>query len=213
MKTETTYWTVPRMWEGKTVAILASGPSMSKEQAALVKVSGIPSIAINTTFRLAPWASMLYAADPEWWAHPSNKEAHEFAGLKVSCSKVKGVHHIRYSGIGGFDPNPAFIRTGSNSAYQALHIAIHAGAKKVILLGVDMSDKKGGHWHKEHPIPLRTTAPDLFARWIKAFEELAKCLKGHDVDIVNCSPSSALLAFRKSSLEKELGTCSQPTAA
>lgn len=201
------------MWEGQTVAVLASGPSMTKEQAELIHRAGIPSIAINTTYRLAPWASMLYAADPEWWMHSLNKSALEFQGLKVSCSKVRDVLHIQHTGRRGFDPNPSHIRTGSNSGYQALHIAVHAGAKKIILLGFDMTSKHGNHWHKEHPNPLRTTAPETFESWIQAFTELSEVLKSMGVEVVNCSPSTALHCFRRASLENELATSSQPASA
>ena len=33
------YWTIPRMWEGRTVAVMASGPSMSQEVADKVRAA------------------------------------------------------------------------------------------------------------------------------------------------------------------------------
>jgi hypothetical protein len=150
------HWTVPRAHEGATVAILASGPSMSQAVADAVHAAGIPAIAINSTFRLAPWADVLYAADPEWWAHPSNRDALVFKGLRLSCQPMKAVLQLRNSGVTGFDPDPAAVRTGGNSGYQALHVAIHAGAARVLLCGYDMH---GGHWHGKHPAGLKETTP------------------------------------------------------
>lgn len=49
-----TYWTVPQMWAGRTVAVMASGPSMSKDVADKVRAARLPVIVVNNTYRLAP---------------------------------------------------------------------------------------------------------------------------------------------------------------
>ena len=41
------HWTVPRLWPGATVAVLASGPSMSAAVAEEVRRSGVPTIVVN----------------------------------------------------------------------------------------------------------------------------------------------------------------------
>jgi hypothetical protein len=173
---------------------------MSQAVADAVRDAGIPAIAVNSTFRLAPWAWMLYAADPEWWHHPSNADAKQFAGIKASCMRVAGAELLLQSGNRGFDPRPFAVRTGNNSGYQALHVAVHTGAKRVILCGFDMH---GGHWHGAHPLGLRNTAPDLYPGWCARFDELAPTLEALGVDVVNCTPGSALRAFRFSSLDAE----------
>ena len=43
------FWSVPRLWPGATVAILASGPSMNQAVADRVRAAGLPAIAINDT--------------------------------------------------------------------------------------------------------------------------------------------------------------------
>ena len=57
-------WTVPRMWEGQTVAVLASGPSLTPALAQRLRVHR--TIAVNHAHRLAPWADMLLALDGGW---------------------------------------------------------------------------------------------------------------------------------------------------
>lgn len=51
--------------------IMASGPSMCAKDAELVKRwrdgESRKAIAINTTYRLAPWADLIYACDHCWW--------------------------------------------------------------------------------------------------------------------------------------------------
>ena len=52
-------WSVPRIWEGKTVTVLAGGPSLTELVVDAVCTSGCPSIAVNTSYRRAPWADVL----------------------------------------------------------------------------------------------------------------------------------------------------------
>lgn len=203
------FWTVPRMWAGRTVTILASGPSLTPEVAQQVRDAGLPTIVVNTSHRLAPWADLLYAADDAWWLHQDNRDAMQFAGLKVSVSQVPGVLRLRNGGVTGFDPDPQSLRTGGNGGYQALHIAVHAGASKVLLCGYDLS---GCHWHGPHPSPLRRTEPDVYVRWRERFETLLPALAERVVDVVNVTPGSALKCFRRGVLEDEIAESRQPAA-
>lgn len=200
-------WSVPRMWEGRTVAILASGESMSQIVADQVLRADLPTIVVNSTYRLARWAALLYGADAQWWSE--TRAAREFPGLKVSVEEVPGVMRLRHTGVSGFDPDPAALRSGGNSGYAALHLAVHAGAARVLLCGFDM---RGGHWHGEHPHPLRNTIEEMYPRWIARFAELAHILAGRGVDVVNCTPDSALECFRCQGLEETLA-CAEPAAA
>jgi hypothetical protein len=184
-------WRVPQLWAGQTVAVLASGPSMTPRVAAAVR--SIPTIVINDTFRLAPWAALLYAADAAWWQ--ANPDALAFAGLKVTVDSVPGVESLSNSGSTGFDPNPHCIRTGSNSGYQGVHIAAQAGAARILLCGFDMSAAKGAHWFGPHGDGLVNTTPETYARFIRRFDELKVALDARGVECLNCTPGSALKCF------------------
>lgn len=194
-------WTIPRCFEGGTVAVLASGPSMSQGVADQVHIAGIPAIAVNTTFKLAPWAWMLYAADTEWWQHPDNAGAHGFAGLRVSCQAVKGVHLLRNAGQVGFSTSADCVHTLGNSGAQAMQIAIKTGAAKVLLLGMDMG---GDHWHGEHPPGLRRTIAETYIKWVERITAAAPAIQATGAEVVNCTPCSALKCFRMSTLDDEL---------
>ncbi len=201
------YWSVPRMWEGKTVAILASGESMSQRVADKVHAAGLPTITINRTFRLAPWADMLYAADAGWWLHRDNRDAHKFAGLKVTGDAIGGgveVLRLRNTGRVGFDSNPENVRTGGNGGYQALHVAIQAGARQVLLFGYDMHGK---HWHGPHPEPLRNAGESIYERWLRFFPDLVPvCVERH-VEVLNCTPDSCLTVWPFVPMEEALAAC------
>lgn len=195
-----TPWTVPAMWAGRVVLVLATGPSLPGLLKQLPKGrSGAASVAVNDAFRLAPWADMLYGADPVWWRHHA-PDALKFAGLKATANdscEFRAVRCLRPSGAEGFDPDPACIRTGGNSGYQAVHVAIHAGAARIVLLGFDM---RGDHYFGRHAEPLSNTDAATYARWTERFD----ALNNRGADIVNCTPGSALTCFRRSELRREL---------
>jgi hypothetical protein len=194
------------MWEGKTAVVLASGPSMSPQVADTVQQSGCPAIVINDTFRLAPWADVLYAADVQWWICHS-RDALQFRGLKVSVSETPFLEVLRLknSGHGGFDDDPRCLRTGGNSGYQAVHLAAHAGAKRILLCGMDMH---GAHWHGKHQAPLRNVTEAIYQRWLRWFQYLVPELEKRGITVINCTPGSALRIFDYMPLEEALAACS-----
>jgi hypothetical protein len=212
----TTPWSVPRDWVGETVAVLASGPSMSAAVAETVRgrcrVIAVGNQGIDTTidgvFRpaLAPWADMLYAADYKWWVE-YGLEACKFEGLKVTARRLlkqSDVHSLEVSEKRvPFDDRPTHVVSGANGGYQAVHIAVQRGASRILLCGFDMrtvNDKK--HWFGDHPRKLNTK--QNYRGWIVNFELLAPELKKRGVEVINCTPKSALHMFARGKLEEVL---------
>lgn len=195
-----TPWKIPRMWEGATVAILASGPSMS--QAVADAAASFPRIAINNTVDLAPYAEMVYGCDAKaWLAYPQMLDG---PGSKVTIDPAvpqRVVNLLQNGGTSGYDDDHSSLRTGHNSGFQALQLAIKAGAQRVLLLGFDMH---GAHWFGDHPAHLQDRDDHLFARFIGEFEKVAPAYARMGVDVVNCTPGSALTCFRNSTLENEM---------
>jgi hypothetical protein len=180
-------WAVPPIFAGHTVAIFGTGPSL--KQVMCDEVSHLPCVCVNDAFRMAPWGDVLYAADVEWWQR--NPDAYNFDGLKVTCMasmKDKRVNVLQQGGLEGFDPRLTHIKTGGNSGYQAIHFAIHAKAKRILLYGFDMH---GDHFFGKHKPPLRNTAAEHYDGWIARFP----ALMGRGSEIINCTPGSALKCF------------------
>jgi hypothetical protein len=212
------HWTVPRSWAGETVAILGSGPSMSREVAETVKgrckVIAVNDQAIDkaldgkTVPALAPWADVLFAADAPWWRLHEAQVA-KFKGLKVSRglrAPIKGIHYLLSGGQNGVAQKPTHL-CGINSGQMAANLAYHFGAKRILLCGFDC---KGGRWWGNHPKPLSNQ--HHYSMWLKAAATAAAAYKKHGVDIVNCTPGSALKCFRMSTLEVELGLIKEALA-
>ena len=205
-------WRVPREWDGETVAILASGPSMTRDQADYVRgkcrVIAVNNQGIDTHVdgvlqpALAPWADALYAADYKWWNCYKDR-ALKFEKYKISIRSgpFKEVHYLQQSAVRVFDPRPDYLVTGGNSGYQALHLAVHFGAKRVILLGYDMRMQgTRKHWFGDHPGNLN--ARGNYPMWIRCFQMFANELrKNLGVGVVNCTPGTALDCFPKAELK------------
>lgn len=201
------YWRVPQMWKGMTVAVLASGPSMSFGVADSVR--HLRRVAVNTTYRLAPDADAVYGSDSSWWH--ANPSALACPGIKC-CIEQKpglppnvpdGVVTLRNTGRIGFDPDPGCARTIDNSGAVAIQIAVHAGAARILLLGFDM---RGGHWHHDHHGFNPSVA--YLQRCVVAFRTLARALPS-SVDVLNCTPDSALDCFPRVSLAEALSEHSE----
>lgn len=201
-------------WPGATVVILASGPSLTVEQCEAVQVwrksaggAGAAEsrrcIAINTTFRRAPWADVLYACDASWWRLYHGEVEAGFIGEKWTqdFEARRFARHIESRRAPGLGKRPGVIHQGGNSGYQAINLAYQAGARKIILVGFDMH---GTHWHGKYENGLPNTQEWLFRQWLANFEQLAADLKAEGVEVVNCTPGSALTCFRAASLGKEM---------
>jgi len=211
-----TPWSVPRdLFAGRTVAVFASGPSLTKADCESCRDAGFATIAVNDAFKFAPWADMLHACDAKWWLFHA-QEALNFEGVKVTLDDslpFAAVNCLEWregdgpSGVTtGYSDNPALIRTGGNSGYQAIHIAALGGAKRIIMLGFDMRAISGkSHFFGDHPLPLRNEN-DCWAKvFVPAFRTLAPELQSRGVEVINCTMGSAVDAFPIRPLIEVLG--------
>jgi hypothetical protein len=146
---------VPQLCPGGTVVCLAGGPSLTQADVDYCRGKATV-IAINDAYRLAPWADVLYACDKRWWDW--HKGVGSFKGLKYALQrpalKWPGVQILQNTGPHGLELKRNAVRNGKNSGYQAMNVAVHLGAKRIVLLGYDMHIPQGGpsHWFGEHPL-------------------------------------------------------------
>jgi hypothetical protein len=154
-------------------------------------------IVVNNTHEVAPFADALFAMDRAWWATYGDriKPGPELWTTNAEAAKVYRLHHIHGERGGGTATARNSIRMGGNSGFQALALALHFGAARVVLLGYDMAYGKGeqSHWHGEHRglgNPIRARFPE----WIGHFDNLrAKLPAG--VEILNATRTTALHTF------------------
>lgn len=214
----TTAWSVPPEWRGETAVILASGPSLTREQCEAVRgkcrVIAVNNQGIDTDCdgvrvpAFAPWADVLYAADAKWWRHYADR-ALKFAGRKVTIRDTlpwPEVYSLKQSSEhASFDPRPTHLVSGGNSGYQAIHLAVHFGARRIILLGYDMKEGRNRrrHWFGNHEGKLNSRGN--FFGWMRAMDKFAKVLAHMNVEVINCTADTALRSFRRAPLTEVIG--------
>jgi len=202
---------VPRLWTEPeaTCAIFASGPSLTPDQ--VNRCRGLHTIAVNNGYRIAPWAELHLFYDLRWLAwHRDDPVWRAFAGRiftlenRTLPERDPRITALRDAGVPmGLSLDPGAIHHGRNAGYGAINLAVLAGARRILLLGYDMRVIGGRtHWHDPHPMP---THPRAFAAaMLPMFNELPAHLARAGVEVINCTPGSALEVFPMMALEEAL---------
>lgn len=189
--------------------ILASGASLTREDVERVKGQNV--IAINDNYKLAPWADIIYACDPQWWGWHMD-DVKSFKGRKITQdeswndypdlkSQAIGLGVEFYHSIAGGGIDEESLYQGCHSGIQAINLAYLLGAKEIYLLGYDMQKTNGkDHWFGAHP---NNAAPEWSKR-LKHYEPVARDAKRLGVEIINCSRETALTCFDRKTIDEVL---------
>lgn len=168
-------------------------------------------LVVNNTWERALWADALYACDGAWWRRYEAATAGQFTGQRWTQDKGAadkyGLRWIRSKAGYRLILDADAIGQGGNSGFQALNLALHFGARKIILTGFDMQPTAGAlHWHGDHKRGdgLHNPTAQTFAGWRSAFENAAAQLADENVDVLNASRVSALSCFERVDLESVL---------
>ena len=113
--------------------LIATGSSVTPEQVEYVKGKARIYV-INSSYKLAPWADVLYACDEEWWDYYKPEFAGEKWTLNESAAQKYGLNLIKYDPSLVFSTDDGLIATGHNSGFQALNLAYLQGARTNILI-------------------------------------------------------------------------------
>jgi len=180
-------------WADQTVAVIASGPSLTQDDCDLIERAGLPTVAVNNSWKLARFADVIYAGDMAWW-RAYGREI-DIPAERWSCTRQASHHYgtKHHSTYGG----------SFNSGQRAIQFAIERGAARVILLGFDCSVRHGLHWHGPHS---KTGNPDKLKvkKWRRQFERVAAQAERAKCEVINCSRYTELACFPMESLENTL---------
>ena len=186
-------------WKGHIAVVVASGPSAICEQLELYR-NRAKFIVVNDSWKLAPWADILFACDEAWWKE--NNGCEEFKGRRVTASP----NCMKRYGI------DLFCSTGTNSGLRAIFLAERLGANPICMVGFDMHPKNGVHWHKPRE-RLRTPGANEMLTWRKETEWAAARFKEKGIQVINCTPGSALTKYPYISLGKVFNAAASARAA
>lgn len=189
------FWTAPRWWEGETVFVLASGPSVNDLD--LSPLIGRRVIAVKSSHLTWPRADILFFADGRWWRDPALRPK-DFDGLIVSTAtevrdaRVKLMKKMPPHALAEERHAVALARTSTTGA---INLAVHMGAARIVLLGVDGKVAADGtrHCHgRKWPWPLKDGCFDQQAAEYAAIAPSAARL---GVEILNANPASAIAVW------------------
>lgn len=179
------------VWTGRTVACLASGPSLTQEDAG--RVRGFTRVVTNSTHWIAPDADAIYAGDAAWWQVHHSEVPATMARWTASVPAAR-----RY------DLNLLQPCYGVSGA-AAIMLAARLGATAVILLGHDCSIAGGLHWHGAHEGTENPAQSDLIS-WRRQYRAVADLLRG-SVSVMNCSRYTELDCFPTVGLDEAIESC------
>lgn len=165
------------------VALLAPGPSATREQAE--SVWPLPLGVVGCAFQLAPWADFIASSDAKWWR--TYPEAMQLPERYCMANHVRDVERIRMG-----------IATCCNSGVLALEVAKRKGATRILLLGFDMH---GSHFFGKYTNGLTNTIPAKRKQHLVQYAQWKRMNPG--VEVINCLRTSSLLCFPK----RELAEC------
>lgn len=194
--------------QGGTILCVASGPSLTREDLEYARDKVHATIVINSSFRMAPWAQILYAADANWWdSNMSDVRAANVSAELWTCSLTSArkyhINFIQPERKPGLSVDASCIRTGLHSGYQVMNLAYHLGARRLLLLGYDMQRTGGkSHWHGDHKRPCHNNMD--FKAALTHFPRLAVDLRSEGVEVVNCTRETALKCFPRSTIQEVL---------
>lgn len=197
------YGSVPKLWPGDTVVVIGGGSSLTPEDVNYVRGKA-RVIAIKEAIQLAPWSDAMYACDDKWWRF--YRGAPDFTGLRFALEPQPiawpNVTVLRNTGNLGLELDPAGVKTGYNSGYQAVQVARHLGASRIVLLGFDCWRGPNGqqNWFGRHP----NHEDSPYPIFLQAFGTLVDPLKALGVEVVNASRFTVLAAFPRVTLEEVL---------
>lgn len=158
-------------------------------------------IVVNNGYLLGEWPDICFFGDHGWYRVHREFLA-KWPGLKVTCcpalsGQPDGLKYLRRDPNRklGLTDNPSRVAWGFNSGTSAINLGVHLGSRQIILLGFDMQPGLDGHshWHLGHGNETRPR-PN-YARFMRGFPIMAKDATRMGVEIINCSPGTAITDF------------------
>ena len=192
-----------KLFKNQDVYLIGGGPSLINFD--FNRLQGKNIIVINKAMYYIPWAQVLYFSDYRFYLW--NKDDIENFKGKVFTIATKAIHPnitiLKSSGRHGIDLREGYIKDGGNSGFAALGLAHKLGAKRIILLGYDMSAASNGktHFHDGYKIEQAKT---IYKGFKEPFERIAEEYKKLNILIYNTNINSELNCFPKLPIENFL---------
>lgn len=203
----------------RTIACIGTGPSLTQDQVAAARRSGFELFVCNNAFLLAPDAALLYAVNYAWWAHYF-EQVRELPCEKWTTNHQAatefGLNLIAERNAPGLSRDRDVIHHGHGSGYSLVSMAHRAGADRILLLGYDCKYARDyeaknqdpgstpRHFFGEYPAsmqhwPSKQVQKGVHIELVELYRSIAR--QGL-VEVINCTPGSAIDAFPRLPIEE-----------
>jgi len=199
------YWRIPRLWPGERCFILGGGPSLPLSRLHLL--AGRRTIAVNSAYKVAPWADVMIFGDCKWF-NPHGFGLKNFAGLKITtCARFVDEPGLRLAKKDlmpyGVSTNPDVLFWNLSTGAMAINLAFLLGVTEIVLLGFDMKKAEDGrdNFHPDYGHPAERNP---YPRFLLPFPSIKSDLDRLGVRVVNGTPGSALTIWPILDLAQEV---------
>ncbi len=225
------YWTVPKIWENETCFIIGGGPSLASQLGipdtllTAFKNGSAPiealhqyftpfktshTIGVNMAYKFgADFIDIVFIGDLGF-LKTNTTDLQNFNGLIVTCApmfppspNIKTLMRDRKKTTGIVD-DPTKVAWNGHSGGSAINLAIHLGAKRIVLLGFDLNSSPANehHWHKYYQTKSQKLQNVSYILHMRGYADIAKDAEKLGVEILNASPTSAINVFKKVTLKE-----------
>lgn len=202
-----------------TICCIGTGPSLTLEQIEAARRKGFVLFGCNKVFEIVPDLAVLYAVNLAFWDHywpwVRKHPAEKWTTNPIAAQKY-GLHHIGETNKEGLSDNPLYVHHGHGSGYTQVNLAYLMGATRIVLLGYDLKyapDYDGrGHQVGSTPRHYFGEYPRAMQHWPKVhvrdgvhveLVELYRSVAQQGlVEIINCTPDTALDCFPRCDIEE-----------
>jgi hypothetical protein len=191
---------VPVLFTGKPAVLLATGPSLCREDIEYIRPlharGEICVLGLNDAYRLCDFLDVLYFCDPKWLDCNPAVLDFDCAQIWTQDAKVREryptkIRRVAGSGGAGLSEKEHHIHFGGNSGFQLINLAWHMGCREMYLLGYNMGATDGSrrkqHFFGHHPKGLNQS--NNYKGFTSSFASLKQGIKN---TIINCTEPSNL---------------------
>lgn len=193
-------------WYRDTAVVVGNGPSMLAFPVQELQRPHARVLVANGGYTLIPWADVLMCTDRRWLAAHQGELA-GYVGPMIVVTQPRVVTqpdprmvllHRKFIGDAKSDPfaRRDTLYEGYNSTTTCISTAILRGARRIILLGVDLSPGKDGRRRTyDESKDNVTQARQRYLRQVAHITAQSIWVKRKGITVLNCSPRSGLQCY------------------